>query len=142
MLGLATLLLFVGWFILILTLTCLVPAVQAKQRGYSFFVWLAAGVLALNPIFILVVLAALPHRKRQRLREQFRRELDAKLAAAGTPAAIPVRPAAERSLGDQQTILPGASAATEGPPVRERSLGDLPTMSPAARSLGDQPTRG
>jgi heme exporter protein D len=126
-----------------LALMCFLPAWQAHHRGYSFFVWLFVGMLAFNPIFLLIVLASVPHRKRQTLREEFRRDLDAKLAAAGAPAvSLAPRPAADRSLGDQQTILPGASAATDGPPVRERSLGDLHTNAPVAQSLGDQPTRG
>src|SRR4051812_21311714 len=98
-----------GVYILgLLTALCLAPAIQAKRRGYSFFVWLMAGVLVFNPIFILVVLASVPHRKRQRLREQFRGELDVKLAGAGALVDLPgARPAVERSLGDLATRLPG-----------------------------------
>jgi hypothetical protein len=111
-----------------LALACLLPAWQAYRRGYSFFAWLLVGMVAFNPIFLLIVLASVPHRKRQQLREEFRLDLDAKLAAAGTPAVSSVtRSVTDRSVGDKQTILPGASAATEGPPVRERSLGDQPT---------------
>jgi hypothetical protein len=117
-------------------------AKQAKRRGYSFLVWLVAGILVLNPIYLLIVLATVPHRGRQKLREQFRRELDAKLAAGGAPAALPVaRAVTDRSLGDLATRLPGASAATDEPPVRERSLGDVPTVLPDVRSVGDEPSR-
>jgi hypothetical protein len=125
-----------------LALLSLIPAVQARRRGYSFVIWLLAGVAAFNPVFLMIVLATIPHRKRQQLREQFRRELDAKLAAGGVPAVLPAAPPVpERSLGDLATRLPGASAATDEPPVRERSLGDEPTVLPEARSVGDEPTR-
>jgi heme exporter protein D len=113
-----------------------IPAMQAKRRGYSFFVWLLAGMLVVNPIYLLVVLGVSPHRKRQRLREQFRRELDAKLSAA-----IPTTPAGpipERSLGDQPTLAPGSAGATDAP---GRSVGDAATVLPPARSLGDELTR-
>ena len=133
------------FFVLLLVfliLAVLVPAVQAKRRGYSLIVWFIAGALVFNPIYLLVILGISPHRKRQQMREQFRRELDAKLAAAGIPAAAPAtRPMADRSLGDQPTIPPGTAAATDGPPVPQRSLGDLPTVSPGSRSVGDEPTR-
>jgi hypothetical protein len=113
-----------------------VPAVQAKRRGYSLVVWLVAGILVYNPIYLLVVLGVSPHRKRQRLREQFRRELDAKLSATVPPTAA--GPVPERSLGDQPTLPPGIAAATDGPP---RSLGDAATILPPVRSLGDEVTR-
>jgi len=101
------------------------PAIQAKRRGYSFFVWLIAGLLAYNPIYLLVVLATVPHRKRQRLRAQFANELDAKLAAAGIPAVRPIsRPVGERSLGDQPTMDPGSTVSR---PAVERSIGDEAT---------------
>jgi hypothetical protein len=126
-----------------LALICLLPAWQAHRRGYSFAVWLLVGMVAFNPIFLLIVLASIPHRKRQQMREAFRHDLDAKLAAAGSTAVrTAARPAFDRSLGDQATVMPGVSAATDGPPVRERSVGDMPTVPPDARSLGDQPTRG
>jgi hypothetical protein len=114
-----------------------IPAVQAKRRGYSFFVWLLAGVLVTNPIYLLVVLGVLPHRKRQRLREQLRRELDAKLAAAA-PAAVRAGPVIERSVGDQPTVMPGVAAATDVP---LRSIGDAATVMPPQRSVGDEATR-
>jgi hypothetical protein len=125
-----------------LALFSLIPAVQARRRGYSFLIWLLAGVAAFNPIFLMIVLASIPHRKRQQMREQFRRELDAKLAAAGAPKVpLAARPVPDRSLGDQPTLLPGAAASTADAPARDRSLGAAPTVLPAARSLGDEATR-
>jgi hypothetical protein len=111
-----------------------IPAFQARRRGYSFLVWLLAGLLVFNPIYLLVVLGVLPHRRRQRLREEFSRELDTKLTAvpAETAVAIP-----ERSVGDQPTSLPGQAVATTPP----RSVGDAATAFPPARSLGDEATR-
>jgi len=114
------------------------PAIQAKRRGYSFFVWLVTGILVYNPIYLLVVLGVSPHRKRQRLRERFRRELDAKLgpgAAVSLPAA---GLAPDRSLGDQPTIPLATAAATDEP---LRSIGEAATVLPQARSLGDEATR-
>lgn len=114
-----------------------IPAVQAKRRGYSFFVWLLAGILVYNPIYLLVVLGVSPHRKRQQMREQFRRELDAKLTGEA-PATVAAGQIPERSLGDHLTVPPGLAAATDGP---ARSLGDEATIMPPVRSLGDQMTR-
>jgi hypothetical protein len=127
------------WLLLLLAVALLsaIPAYQAKRRGYSFVVWLLAGMLS-SPIYLLVVLGASPHRKRQQLREQFRRELDARLAAAAPAMPAAERPAPERSLGDQPTLLPESSAASDAP---GRSLGDAPTLLPPARSLGDEVTR-
>ena len=84
-----------------------VPAVQAKRHGYSFFVWLLAGVLVTNPIYLLVVLGVAPHRRRQKMREQFRKELDAKLAAEAVNI-VPGGPIPDRSLGDQPTVRRGS----------------------------------
>lgn len=116
-----------------------IPAIQAKRRGYSFFIWLIAGVLALNPIYLLVVLSTIPHRKRQKMREQFAAELDAKLTSAGLPIAPVVRPVPDRSIGDLATMDPATTASR---PILERSLGDEMTRVPEGRSLGDEATRG
>src|SRR5882724_4017090 len=90
-------------------------AVQARWRGYSLALWLASGFVSLNPVIFLVVLALMPNRGRKRLRQQFRAELDAKLAArSGAPA--PARGLAAAALG--ASTLP------------ERSLGDMPTVAP------------
>jgi hypothetical protein len=99
--------------ILILGLT----GFQAWRRGYNPVVWTLAGVFAQNPLFVLVVLAMCPFRRRVRLREQFERELDEKLAARGD---------------DRPT------AAADGP-VRDRSIGDVATQFPQ-RSIGDDQT--
>jgi hypothetical protein len=92
---------------------------QAWKRGYNPIVWTVAGVLAQNPLFVLVVLAMVPFRRRVRLRAAFERELDEKLAA----------------LGDRRPVAAGA-----GVPVRDRSLGDAATEFPQ-RSIGDDQTR-
>jgi heme exporter protein D len=115
-----------------------IPAIQAKRRGYSFLVWLAAGLLVANPIYLLVVLGVLPHRTRQKMREQFRAELDAKLTAT-TPATTAADAIPDRTVGDQPTVLPGFAAATDGP---LKSVGDGATILPRERSLGDEMTRG
>jgi hypothetical protein len=98
------------------TLVIVLPAYQAYRRGYNPVVWGLAGVFALNPIFILVVLAMAPHRARVRLRRQYREELDRKLAAIRGGPDGPSRPGSvgvdERSVGDQVTELP------------QRSIGD------------------
>jgi hypothetical protein len=96
-------------------------AYQAFRRGYNPVVWGLVGLFTLNPIFPLVILAMVPHRSRIRLREQFTRDLDAKLAS-----------------------VPGArfgEVADNATPVRTHSLGDLATELPPGRSLGDDPTR-
>ncbi len=90
------------------------PAYQAYRRGYNPFVWFLAGILALNPIFVLVVLAMVPHRGRMRLREKYREELDRKLAQVRGGPAAGAGPARvdTHSVGDQATELP------------QRSIGD------------------
>src|SRR5437763_2193163 len=104
---------------------------QAKQRGYRFWVWVPAGALA-TPLYALIILAILPNRAKQRLREQYLREIDEKLAARpDAPAGDAGRPVPERSLGDRPTIDPAA----------QRSLGDVPTVLPRDHSVGDEATR-
>lgn len=76
----ASLFLLVGLALIALT------SYQAYRRGYNPIVWGIAAILALNPIFLLVVLAVAPHRSRVRLRDQFAAELDAKLGGR-TPSA-------------------------------------------------------
>jgi hypothetical protein len=108
----------------VMALFSLIVAVQARRRGYSLLVWLVGGVLG-NPIFLLVLLPAMPDFARRRLRREERAELEERLrrkvrvvedeageVLAGPKAAE--RPA-ERSPGDQMTRLP------------ERSLGDEET---------------
>ena len=102
-----------------------VPAIQAKRRGYSFLVWFFAGLLVYNPIYLLIVLATIPHRARQKQRLQFAAELDGKLAAAGLPIVTTVRPIPECSLGDFATIDPRTTA----------------DRFSDANSIGDEPTR-
>jgi hypothetical protein len=69
-------------------------AYHAYRRGYNPVVWGLAAIVAMNPIFLLVVLVLVPNRARLRLRARFTAELDAKLAGVGamggTPADRPV----------------------------------------------------
>jgi hypothetical protein len=102
---------------------------QARRRGYSFWLWLIAGLVALSqPVTFLVLLALMPNRARKRLREKFRAELEAKLAA---------RPASAVTTPAMATPVPAGSTAITG-----RSLGDLPTVAPREHSIGDEETRG
>ena len=103
-------------------------AVQARWRGYSLALWLAAGLNSLNPVIFLVVLALMPNRGRKRMREQFRTELEAKLAARTGRPLVPATAVAPQSLA--------------GSTLPERSLGDMPTVAPTDRSVGDEVTRG
>ena len=75
------LLLLIAVFFLLIGLAFIaLTAYQAYRRGYNPIVWGLAAIIALNPIFLLVVLAFAPHRSRVRMRDQFTAELDAKLA--------------------------------------------------------------
>jgi len=93
-------------------------AVQARRRGYSFWLWLLAGLASLNPLLILLVLAMLPDARKKGLREQEMKLLDAKLLTR--------RAEAPRLTG----VVPAGS------------LGDQSTTAPAPRSVGDEETRG
>lgn len=105
----------------ILALIVVPPAYHARKRGYNPFVWGLAALLAQNPIFLLVVLAMAPHRARVRLREQFTRELDAKLAALES--------------------VPPTAADPASPRIDTSAVGDRPTVLPPDRSIGDEQTR-
>jgi hypothetical protein len=96
-------------------------AYQAYRRGYNPITWGIAAILALNPIFLLVVLAVSPHRSRVRLRDRFTAELDAKLAA-GT-----------RSVGAGGTAAVDAAAPT--------ATAGRPPGSPVGRSTDLSVTR-
>lgn len=99
-------------------------AYQAYRRGYNPVVWGIAGILALNPIFLLVVLAVSPHRSRMRLRNRFAAELDAKLARRSPPAGGPAT----------TPMDPGAPTATAG-----RAPARHPTDLSATRSIEKRP---
>jgi hypothetical protein len=79
---------------------------HSYRRGYNPAVWTLAAIVALNPIFLLVVLASVPHRSRLRLRARFAAELDAKLAKAGRPTGM----AKERSATAETQTAAGAPA--------------------------------
>src|SRR5262249_5121469 len=112
----------VGVFMLLVGgLVLIAPVYHAWRRGYNPLVWAAACVLAVNPIFLLVGLASVPHRRRLKLRDQCTGDLDAKLAGRGGNG-------------------PGEPAG-DAAPVRTHSLGDLATEFPHGRSVGDEPTR-
>jgi hypothetical protein len=113
--------------LLFLALISAIVAYQARQRGYAFFPWLIAGMLA-NPIFFLVLLAVMPDYARKVRRRKYLAELESKLAGhskvlSATPR-VPISPRAGKALA----VAP------------ERSIGDLPTVDPPERSLGDEET--
>jgi hypothetical protein len=115
-------LLFVLFALAFIALT----AYQAYRRGYNPVVWGIAGILALNPIFLLVVLAVSPHRSRMRLRDRFADELDAKLARRSSPA----------GAAGTSPVDPGAPTATAGkPPARHPS--DLSVIRSIEKRPGD-----
>lgn len=62
---------------------------HAYRRGYQPIVWALAAIIALNPVFLLVVLAIVPHRRRLRMRERFASELDEKLDNVRAPRTGP-----------------------------------------------------
>jgi len=116
-----------GVIVLVVAIFVAVPW-QARRRGYSFWLWLITTFVAYNPIIPLVLLALMPNRARKRMREKFRAELDAKLAARTGRPLVPAAATPTHSLA--------------GSTMPERSLGDMPTVAPPEPSLGDEPTRG
>ncbi len=93
---------------------------QAKRRGYSFWVWMLASVVSLNPLLILLVLVMLPDARKKRLREKEMSNLRKKLAA-----------------------LPPVELGGDALAVSTASLGDQSTTAPSAlRSIGDEETTG
>jgi hypothetical protein len=108
-----------------------IVAYQAARRGYSFVIWILAGLLG-NPIFFLMLLAIMPDYARKAQRRKEMADLEAKLAAR--PKVLP--PPREPT---QDMPLAGKPTATFS---RERSLGDQPTLLPREHSLGDEETRG
>jgi heme exporter protein D len=91
---------------------------QARRRGYSFWVWLLASVVSLNPLLILILLAMLPDARKKRLREEEMEALQEKIAA------LPVV-----ELGGDAVVPAG-------------SLGEQSTAAARLRSVGDEETRG
>jgi hypothetical protein len=102
-------------------------AYQARQRGYPFFPWLIAGMLA-NPIFFLVLLAVMPDYARKVRRRKYLAELESKLAARSKALSPTPRVTVPPRAGKSLAVSP------------ERSIGDLPTVDPPERSLGDEET--
>ena len=95
-----------GFFISIAAWLIGLMSYYAYGRGYNPIVWALAAIIALNPIFLLVVLAIVPHRSRLRLRDQFRAELDAKLA--GHPVSVGGGPGEALSLETRTAERHGA----------------------------------
>jgi len=97
------------------TLLVIVPR-YAHERGHGFIWWFILQVLTLNPVYLMLLLVMLPNRSRNRMRERFAAELDAKLKAQShatvtfAGGAVPAK-----SIGDVQTAV---------------SIGELPTASP------------
>jgi hypothetical protein len=98
-------------------------AYQARQRGYHSAVWFLAGVLCVNPMIPLVVLALLPYRTRQALRLKEEKVLRDKLAeaAAQHSPALDSRP----DETPPRPVLPEGCTATYPP----QSLGDEVTRA-------------
>ena len=90
---------------------------QARQRGHGFASWFVMQILAVNPVYALVAVAMLPDRKKARLREQYRAELDARLGSAGGPAAGPDAAVPQQSVGDLPTLAPRGGSVDDGPTV-------------------------
>lgn len=87
-----------GWLLLL-------TSHHAYRRGYNPIVWALAAVIAMNPIFLFVVLALVPNRARLRLRAKFAAELDARLAG-GDPCPGP--------RGDRSMLAETQMARTQG----------------------------
>src|SRR5262249_62079621 len=68
-------------------LLSLIVAVQARRRGYPLLAWLVAGALG-NPIFLLVLLGAMPDFRRRRLRKRELADLEDRLNHRG-PRVLP-----------------------------------------------------
>jgi hypothetical protein len=96
---------------------CGVVGWQARQRGYSFWLWTVTSIFG-NPLFIIVLLTLLPDARKQALRQQEMAELEAKLADQARRVATP-----------------------DAAPVPATSVGDQITVVPPARSVGDEETR-
>jgi len=122
------LLLLVALYLLFFALFSTITAVQAKRRGYSFVAWLFAGILG-NPIFLLVLLGVMPDFRRRRLRQKEADDLRRRLRRRRQDAEPPAPQAKE------------AAPARAVRPARERSLGDESTRDLPERSLGDDETR-
>jgi hypothetical protein len=98
----------------------LILASQAHRRGFSFPVWLLAGILAVNPLFPLVLLGFLPSRTRRAQRRAAQEDLERRLAG---------------ELRNIPSSVPGPGGAkTEPPPTS-------PTPELPGRSVGDEETR-
>jgi hypothetical protein len=104
----------------------LIVAVQAMWRGYPILLWTIAGFLG-NPVFLLVILGAMPDHERRRQREEERKDLE------------------KRAQRVVKRLPPVVAEAVESPSKAAanvaRSIGDQPTTLPE-RSVGDEQTTG
>jgi hypothetical protein len=105
----------------------LIVAAQARRRGYSLVEWALAGMLSSNPLFLLILLGVLPDFARRKMREKELQDLESRLKA---------KP--RRLAPDGSDTLPLHQQAAK--PKADRSVGDQPTVLPE-RSLGDDETR-
>ena len=80
-----------------------IVARQAYARGCGFWSWVALQILAVNPLYPMVLIALLPNKRRLALRERFAAELDAKLAAARPPAPAATVDFPAHSVGELPT---------------------------------------
>jgi hypothetical protein len=120
---LQTILIAAAVFAIVIAPFAAILAFQAHRRGFNFVVWMLAGLLAVNPLFPLVLLGILPSRARRTQRAAALNEL-------------------ERCLRDKQSARPPSSP---GPVVREAErIADVPPSTIAEmpqRSVGDEVTR-
>ena len=94
----------------------LIVPVHAYRRGHGFVSWLALELVAMNPIYPLILVAILPNKARMRLRAEYARDLDERLRRAGV---TPTRPASAAGTG---SVVDRSTEGLGGP-----SVGDLPT---------------
>src|SRR5262245_2101607 len=109
--------LVLGALLITYLVLCHVVGKQARQRGYSYWLWTVTSIFG-NPLFIIVLLTLLPDARKQALRQTEMADLEAKLAEQVRRVAVP-----------------------DAIRVPVASVGDQVTVVPPARSLGDEETR-
>jgi hypothetical protein len=137
-------LLLIGGSILALLLAALLLILflgvpwQAYRRGHGFISWFILQIISTNPVYPLVLIALLPDKRKSRLREEFRRELDARLGDSQPRTRTLTLESGKplQSIGD----LPTAGVSVGDLPTYGASVGNLPTAAPA-QSIGNAETR-
>lgn len=111
---------------------------QAYRRGHGFISWFILQIVSINPAYPLVLIALLPDRRKSRLREEFKRELDARLGGSQPRTRTLTLESGKplQSVGD----LPTAGVSVGDLPTYGLSVGNLPTAAPA-QSIGNAETR-